>query len=73
MTDPNIWNTAIKMPLGGYWYGLLGSVGDVGDFWSSVANDSGDAYAALANSVGNVYPGYNYDRSNGNSVRCIAR
>ena len=59
--------------LGGNWYGLLNNVGNNGNLWSSVANNSDNAYNANANSNGNVNPGNNNNRNNGNSVRCIAR
>ena len=71
--NPNIWNTAIKLPLSSNWYGSLGTVGDNGGFWSPVVYGSGDAYFANAGSVGGVNPGIDYSRYLGYSVRCIAR
>ena len=71
--NPNIWNTAIKLPLSGNWYGLLGYVGNSGFFWSPVVDGSADAYGALAFSGGNVYPGVGGNRGYGNPVRCVAR
>ena len=73
MENPNIWNTAIKLPLSGYWYGSLYDVGDYGDFWSPVVNNSNNAYYAYANSDGDVYPDDSYYRYDGISVRCVAR
>ena len=70
--NPNIWNTAIKLPLSGRWYGLLSGVGDIGDFWSSVVYYSNRAYYAGANSGGDVDPG-SFGHLSGYSVRCVAR
>lgn len=71
--NPNIWNTAIKFPLSGYWYGSLGGVGSSGTFWSPVVGSSDDAYNAGANSDGNVYPDDYGARYDGVLVRCVAR
>ena len=71
--NPNIWNTAIKLPLSGYWYGSLGNVGYGGHFWSPVVDSSNYAYVAYAYSGGDVYPVGSFYRSNGYSVRCVAR
>ena len=74
MDDPYIWNTAIKLPLSGDWYGTLYGVGYLGLFWSSVVSNSYYAYDAYANIDGTVEPGNDYDsRYYGYSVRCVAR
>ena len=73
MTDPNIWNTAIKLPLSGYWYGSLSLVGYGGVFWSPVVSSSGAAYPADAYSGGYVSPDDINGRDYGTSVRCVAR
>ena len=73
MTDPYIWNTAIKLPLSGYWYGALNGVGVYGAFWSSVVRSSNYAYDAYASYGGYVSPDDYGSRGYGNSVRCIAR
>jgi uncharacterized protein (TIGR02145 family) len=71
--NPNIWNTAIKLPLSGDWYGSLNYVGNDGGFWSPVVYSSNSAYYVHANSDGDVTPDYSDFRSYGNLVRCIAR
>ena len=71
--NPNIWNTAIKLPLSGNWDGSLNGVGGYGHFWSPVVGSSYDAYSAYVASNGFVRPGYYYDRNYGNPVRCVAR
>ena len=73
MENPNIWNTAIKLPLSGDWYGSLYGVGYYGYFWSPVVYSSSHAYHAYAYSDGNVYPVGGDDRYSGNLVRCVAR
>ena len=70
--NPNIWNTAIKLPLSGYWHGSLDDVGSYGYFWSPVVISSYYAYYAYADSDGYVYPGSD-NRYYGNLVRCVAR
>ena len=74
MENPNIWNTAIKLPLSGDWYG--GSLDDVGRYdtlWSPVVVSSDTAYTAIAYSDGDVSPDSGGARDNGHSLRCIAR
>ena len=72
--NPNIWNTAIKLPLSGTWYGSLSLVGSDGRFWSPVVHSSLIARKASAESTGNVDPGGGGDyRNGGASVRCVAR
>ena len=73
MENPYIWNTAIKLPLSGYWYGSLASVGSYSRFWSPVVYNSYVAYIAAASSVGDVGPDNNFNRDYGDSVRCVAR
>ena len=74
MTNPNIWNTAIKLPLAGNWYGFsLGNVGYGGYFWLSVVSNSSLAYGVNAFSDGDVYSDDDTDRYVGRSVRCVAR
>jgi hypothetical protein len=73
ITNPNIWNTAIKLPLSGNWYGSLNVVGYGGNFWSPVVYNSGYAYIASAGSDGYVSPGSSDGRVSGNPVRCVAR
>ena len=73
MENPNIWNTAIKLPLSGNWYGSLYYVGNDGYFWSPVVSGSSGAYYALAYSYGGVYSDYAGNRYGGQSLRCIAR
>ena len=73
MENPNIWNTAIKLPLSGGWYGSLDIVGYYGYFWSPVVNSSNYAYSAYADADGGVAPYVSYSRDRGNLVRCVAR
>ena len=73
--NPNIWNTAIKLPLSGGWWGYLGNAGVTGTLWSSVVDTDTGSYGAGVSSDGWVEPSNdgNRYRNNGNSVRCIAR
>jgi hypothetical protein len=73
MRNPNIWNTAIKLPLSGSWYGSLTSVGDDGCFWSPVVSSSYGVRYAGAGSDGDVDPDGSGIRDYGNLVRCVAR
>ncbi|MBR3236744.1 hypothetical protein IKF92_03660 [Candidatus Saccharibacteria bacterium] len=73
MTNPNIWNTAIKSALAGGWYGSLEDVGYYGAWWSPVVGNSDLAYSLDADSDGGVGPVVGYGRGYGNLVRCIAR
>jgi uncharacterized protein (TIGR02145 family) len=74
MTDPSIWNTAIALTLAGNKGNALSSVGESGDFWSSVVVDSDRSNDARV--VGSGYyvaPSNYFDRRAGLSVRCVAR
>ena len=75
MENPNIWNTAIKLPLSGGWWGYLSNVGVAGTLWSSVVNTDIGSYGAGVLRTGLVDPSNdgNRYRNNGNSVRCMAR
>ncbi len=73
MKNPNIWNTAIKLPLSGNWHGSLSAVGSSGGFWSPVVYSSGLAYYAYAGFNSTVTPGSLNSRDYGRSLRCIAR
>ena len=64
----------LYFPLSGnYWNGNIENVGNNGNYWSSVVNDSNNAYNLNFNDNGNVNPDNNDNRNNGNSVRCVAR
>ncbi|MBR3353523.1 hypothetical protein IKG49_02935 [Candidatus Saccharibacteria bacterium] len=72
--NPNIWNTAIKLPLSGSWYGSLSGVGNNGNFWSSVVRSSELPSASTAQLY--YYNSVNLGgstRDRGNPVRCVAR
>ena len=73
MINPNIWNTAIKLPLSGYWDGSLANVGSSGSLWSPVVYSSIIAYRANAIYEGGVDPNHAHYRLNGFIVRCTAR
>ena len=73
MENPNIWNTAIKLPLSGSWFDSLYDVGYYGAFWLSVVSNSSLAHDALVDSDGVVDPGGGSDRAGGELVRCVAR
>lgn len=77
MTNPYIWNTAIKLPLSSGWDGSLGALGGVGyfgGFWSPVVGDDFErSYNAVALYVGGVRPVYTAPRGGGFPVRCVAR
>ena len=75
MTNPYVWNSAIKMPLSGHWYGLLDYIGDGSYFWSPMVIYVDGAYAAATNYNGSVVSGDDIDgdRYFGNSVRCLVR
>ena len=76
MENPNIWNTAIKLPLAGTWNGSLYNTGYDGSFWSSVIYGSGVAYSADVFYGGYVDPNHNGNGSHmghGHPVRCLAR
>ena len=73
IVNPNIWNTAIKLPLSGTWYGSLSDVGSYGYFWSPVVNNSDNAYYADAHYDDDVYPDDATNRNSGYLVRCVAR
>ena len=70
-------NSITRAPLffvrSGYVYPTyyLVSAGDYGYYWSSVASSSSRAYT-LAFASSYVYPSSNYNRCNGQSVRCVA-
>ena len=72
MTNPYIWNTAIKLPLSGGWCGSLVNVGYYGGFWSPVVHSS-HSYSAHATYSGHVDPVYFARRLYGFPVRCVAR
>lgn len=74
MTNPYIWNSAIKLPLAGYWGGLLIDVGDYGYFWSPIViNYSDFVYLVRATSDGILSVGYGGSRWGGSSLRCLTR
>ena len=52
--------------------GTLGNPGVRGSYWSSTVSSSTFAYFLLFNGT-DIYPGRNYDRYDGRSVRCVAR
>ena len=54
-------------------YGSLGIAGFVGDFWSPVVVDESDARRAGFDADGGVFPEDDYYRTDGLSVRCVAR
>ena len=70
--NPNIWNTAIKSALSGYWYGSLYSVGG-GYWWSPVVDYSYGSYDLLVTSDNYVDPNASNARDDGFPVRCLAR
>ena len=74
MTDPTIWETAVKFILsGGYTWSSLASVGFNGVWWSSVVGNSAVAHALYINSLKYITPDYTTGRSIGNTIRCLAR
>ena len=79
MKNPNIWDTAIKAPLSGY-YGLVGlsDIGVSGGFLSPVIGNADDTPLNIGLQIlqndNKVYPDGVLDyRGTGYSVRCIAR
>ncbi|MBR2741561.1 hypothetical protein IKD98_02295 [Candidatus Saccharibacteria bacterium] len=74
MTNPNIWDAAIKLPLSGEWAGLSNNVSINGYFWSSVINSSSGAfYSSIDGERSTVAPNQIIYRGYGYSVRCLAR
>ena len=73
MTDPYIWDQAIKMIPSGDWFGLMDCIGGDGNFWSSTISNSTHSYHAEISFDGYVSDNNGYDRFFGQSVRCVAR
>ena len=77
MTNPNIWNTAIKLPLSGRWNGSLSEVGRAGLFWSPVVGTNllnrMFGYGAQIGYNGYVASDDYLLCGNAISVRCVAR
>ncbi|MBR2994034.1 hypothetical protein IKF43_01400 [Candidatus Saccharibacteria bacterium] len=72
-TDGDIQNHPVYFVYGGVWNDYTTGVGYGGLYWSSVANDIGFAYDLGFNADGYL-EAQEYDgRSNGLSVRCVAR
>lgn len=73
--DGNRLKDALKLDFNG-WVDSAGKeygVGGYGYYWSSVVDDDDLSYALYFGADGNLYPQYYDFRSNGNSVRCVAR
>ena len=74
MTNPYIWNSPIKLPLAGFWHNSSQyDVGGDGYYWSSVVGGSSRARFLWVEDDGTVAPTSYTLRSNGSSVRCVAR
>ena len=74
MTNPYIWNTAIKLPLSGDWEGFFMFFGSDGFFWSPEVFGS-EEYSCVAEAGhdGYVESLSRIDRNIGLPVRCVAR
>ena len=72
--DTKIWNTPLYFPLSGYWRGnSLYLVGGESDYWSSVVIRRNTVGAFYADYDGYIYPLNLGTRTDGFSVRCVAR
>ncbi|MBQ9484719.1 hypothetical protein IJU85_01270 [Candidatus Saccharibacteria bacterium] len=74
--DGNVHSSPTHYVYGGYWLGSSLYVGGEGFYWSSVVCDSDCAYLLTFNKDGTIDPqtcSYRQIRSDGYSVRCVAR
>ena len=74
MENPTIWDSPIKIPLGGFWQGTEQGrgFGSFGNFWSTMTITSGVAYLLNVNE-NSIYPGSGIAKADGYSIRCLAR
>ena len=72
-TGGNIHQVPGFLVYGGYWFGSSSFVGGDGFYWSSVVGVSDGAYGLGFDADSDLYPQGSDDRSDGNSVRCVAR
>ena len=72
-TSGNIQNAPTYFVYGGYWFGSSYRVGSSGHYWSSVVVSSYGAYLLSFYAYGDLNPQSNNARSDGYSIRCVAR
>ena len=68
-----VWSAPLYFAPAGYFNGNLGTVGNDGYFWSSVAGNGSYARYAYFSVGGGTSPAEYYNRNGGDSVRCLLR
>ena len=72
-TSGNIQNSPVYFVYGGYWKGSSINMGTMGSYWSSVVRDSGGSCLFGFRTNGELGPRNYNPRSEGDSLRCVAR
>lgn len=72
-TSGNVQNAPVYFSYSGIWNGSSGGLGVFSSYWRSLVDDSGTSFALYFDVSGLVSPWKSRNRSDGYSVRCIAR